>query len=114
MSSIGNNTIIGINNVRLIRKSRYHERRKLLPTSNKPKSLIDALDFVSNCDILICQNEKMTYVYTTKLLLLRVKKILNFYVIVIMNIWLTVLLHTNPCMFINHILYTSALHGPLF
>ncbi|KAL4135666.1 hypothetical protein QTP88_007264 [Uroleucon formosanum] len=59
MSSIEKNTVIRSNYVSLIRKSMYYERRKHLPTL--PKSLEDALNFVSNYDILTCQNEKMTY-----------------------------------------------------
>jgi hypothetical protein len=39
----------------------YYERKKHLPTL--PKSLEDALSFVSDCEILTCQNKKMTYVY---------------------------------------------------
>ena len=48
--SIENNEVIGSNDVSLIRKSMYNERRKLLPTL--PKNLEDALNFVSNSDIL--------------------------------------------------------------
>jgi len=60
MSSIEKNTVIAESNyVSLIRKSMYYKQRKHLPTL--PKSLEDALNFVSNYDILTCQNEKMTY-----------------------------------------------------
>ena len=61
ISSIENNEVIGSNDVSLIRKSMYYRHRKLLPTL--PKSLEDTLNFVSNCDILTCQNDKITFVY---------------------------------------------------
>jgi hypothetical protein len=61
MSSIENNTIIGSNDVSLIRKSMYYERKKHLTTLSI--TLDDALNFVSNCNILNCKNENLTYVY---------------------------------------------------
>lgn len=54
MSSVENNTIIGNNDVSSIRKSMYYERRKRLKLL---KCLKFILNFVSNFDILTCQNE---------------------------------------------------------
>ncbi|KAE9538011.1 hypothetical protein AGLY_005983 [Aphis glycines] len=77
VSSIENNEVIGSNDVNLIRKSIYNERRKLLPTL--PKSLEDALNFVSNSDILTCQNEKMTFVYKQdEIIIVTCKKNIEF------------------------------------
>jgi len=77
VSSIENNEVIGSNDVNLIRKSIYNERRKLLPTL--PKSLEDALNFVSNSDILTYQNEKMTFVYKQdEIIIVTCKKNIEF------------------------------------
>ncbi|KAE9533891.1 hypothetical protein AGLY_008970 [Aphis glycines] len=77
LSSIDNNTVIESNDVSLIRKSMDYERRKYLPTL--PRSLEDALNFVSNCDILTCQNEKMTYVYKQdEIIIVTCKKNIEF------------------------------------
>jgi len=77
LSSIDNNTVIGSNDISLIRKSMDYERRKHLPTL--PRSLEDALNFVSNCDILTCQNEKMTYVYKQdEIIIVTCKKNIEF------------------------------------